>query len=267
MRAFVFILFFLISYTASFANSGTDSLYSRLKYEFARKNYYDSQKENKINSLRNALQEADTSNIKGQVDLFTKLYEEYKSYKYDSAYVYTQRLHNLGVKTHNRFIENYSKTNMGFILLSAGKYKEAFSVLQTVDHKTFDNNSLEHYYFVMLRANFDLAQYDNDSIYSPVYKSKGNLYLDSAIQLSKLGSYGRLVLTSYRDFRNGGNLAAIKGFIYLSKKFKSAPHEDAITASILSKGLHDQGSDWGFAKFDKGNIGHLSTRRTCIQKQ
>lgn len=235
MHAFVFILSFLLSYTTSFANPGTDSLFSKLKYEFGRKNYYDSQKEKRINSLRNTLQEADTSNINGQVDLLTKLYEEYKSYKYDSAYMYVQRLYNLGVKTHNHFIENYSKTNIGFVLLSAGKYKEAFSVLQTVDHKTFDNNSLEHYYSVMLRANFDLAIYDNDGIYSPVYKSKGNLYLDSAIQLSKPGSYGRLVLTSYRDFRNGSNLAAIKGFIYLSKKFKSAAHEDAITASILSE--------------------------------
>jgi hypothetical protein len=44
-----------------------------------------------------------------------------------------------------------------------------------------------------------------------------------------------LFLTSYRDFQNGDNLNAINGFLYLSKKIKSAAHEDAITASILSE--------------------------------
>jgi len=235
MRAFAYTLLFSLSCITCFAGPATDSLVSKLNYEFSRKDYYDSLKENRINNLRNALQEVNSTNITGQFDLYTKLYEEYKSYKYDSAYVYVQRLYDLSLKAHNIFDHNYSKTNIGFTLLSAGKYKEAYSVLQTVDHSTFDNNSLEHYYSVMTRENFDLAIYDNDDIYSPAYRAKGNLYLDSAIQLSKPGSYDRLFLTSYRDFQNGDNLNAINGFLYLSKKIKSAAHEDAITASILSE--------------------------------
>jgi len=229
-----FLLIFLLS-LYSYSSHGSDSLLLKLKYEFSRKAYYDQQKEIKISKLRNALHSINAKNIIKQFDLCVKLYEEYKSYKYDSAYVYAKRLYELSLKANNKFNENYSKTNIGFILLSAGKYKEAFNMLETIDHKGFDENSLEYYYSVMTRANFDLASYDNDAINSPVYKAKGNLYLDSAIRLSRPGSYNRLFLTSYRNYSNGNDLAAIKDFSYLSRQYKSALHENAITASLLSE--------------------------------
>ena len=222
------------SYEA-FSSVETDALLVKLKQEFARSAHYDQQKEAKIRSLRTELQQVDSKNIDGQFDVCLKLYDEYKSYKYDSAYVYADRLHALSLKAGNNVKENYSKIKLAFILLSAGKYKEAFTIAETIDHKGFNEFALGDYYSVMTRANFDLAAYNNDAIYSPKYRSKGNLYLDSAIQLSKVGSYSRLFLTSYRNFSRGNNDAAIRDFLNLAKIYKSATHEDAITSSILSE--------------------------------
>jgi hypothetical protein len=235
MRSFLFIVCFVSSFLCAFSSPETDSLLSKLKYEFSRKEYYDRQKEDRINNLRKAYLGLKADNTAGQFDGCRQLYEEYKSYKYDSAYVYASRMYTLSLNSHDRVKENYSKMKMGFILLSAGKYKEAFSLIETIDHTSFDEPAMENYYAVMTRANFDLASYDNDVIYSPVYKAKGNLYLDSAIRLSAPDSYSLLFLTSYRNFSNGDNAAAINGFVDFYQKYKPSGHDDAITTSLLSE--------------------------------
>ena len=240
MKLFPFAIFLVVSTilltsVKAFSSVETAVLRDRLKQEFANSAKYDQQKEAKIKSLRRELHQVDGRNIDKQFDVCLKLYDEYKSYKYDSAYVYADRLHTLSLKAHNSEKENYSKIKLAFILLSAGKYKEAFTITETIDHTGFNEFALGDYYSVMTRANFDLAAYNNDAIYSPKYRAKGNLYLDSAIQLSKAGSYSRMFLTSYRNFSNGNDAEAIKDFLNLAKIYKSATHEDAITSSILSE--------------------------------
>jgi hypothetical protein len=208
---------------------------SRLKYEFSRKDYYDRQKEGKLDQLRKVFEGIGPDNTDKQFEYSWKLLEEYKSYKYDSAYLYASRMLAFSRLSHNSVNENKSKAKMGFILLSAGKYKEAFTLLESIDHKGFDKASLEDYYAVMTRANFDLASYDDDGTYSPEYKAKGNLYLDSSILLSEPGSYARLFLESYRNFSNGNNAEAIRDFEDFYRQYKPASHDDAITTSLLSE--------------------------------
>lgn len=234
MRSLFFILL-VMGVHATYCSDSTDSLLRKLKYELGRQAYYDQQKENRISGLRNALHEIDPGNTNEQFELCLKLYDQYKSYKYDSAYVYAARLGRLSLKAHNKVKENYSKTKLGFILLSAGKYKEAFNIIDQIDHSGFNELALEDYYSILTRAYSDLAGYDHDVVYSPIYTAKANLYLDSAILLSKPGSYSQLFLNSYRNFINGNNQAAIHDFLGLSRSYKSATHEDAITASLLGE--------------------------------
>jgi len=234
MKLFLCILF-LVLCSDAYCYSEIDSLILKLKYEFGRQAFYDQQKENRIISLKNNLQGVDVKNIDKQFDLCLKLYDEYKSYKYDSAYVYAARLNTISRKAHNSIKENYSKVKLGFILLSAGKYKDAFTIIDKIDHRGFNEFALEDYYSVMIRANTDLADYDNDQIYSPGYKTKANLYLDSAIQLSNKDSYSQLFLVGYRNFINGKNDVALKDFLELYGKYTAATHENAIAGSLLSE--------------------------------
>lgn len=235
MRAALLTITLLICGLGVLASDVTDSLLARLKTEIEQKATYDHQKEQRISMTRDSLQRLPADSNARQFEFCSRLYEEYKSYKYDSAYVYVSHMLGLADRLHDAVKVNYSKMKLGFILLSAGKYKEAFGVIETIDHTGFDDATLESYYAVMSRAWFDLAAYNNDGTWSPSYRAKGLAYIDSAIHLVHPGSYGASFLISYRDYNTGNNAAALKEFLAFYQKFKPATHDDAITTSLLNE--------------------------------
>jgi len=235
MRTISLLSAFLLAVSCAYCAPSTDSLLVRLRTEFDRKSTYDQQKEGRLARLRTALQHIAPDNSVAQWEGCRQLYEEYKSYQYDSAYTYGSRMYAIGHDTHDGLKENFSKLKLGFIILSAGKYKEAFSLIQTIDPTGFDSLVLGDYYAVMTRAYFDLASYDNDTTWSPAYKRKGIDYIDSSLRLYRPGSYSHLFLTCYRSYNLGDNGAAIDGFLAFYKKYKPADRDDAITTSLLSE--------------------------------
>ncbi|MBO9204272.1 MULTISPECIES: DUF6377 domain-containing protein [Niastella] len=235
MRAALLTICLLIFSLGVFANDVTDSLLTRLKAEIEQKAMYDHQKEQRISIMRDSLHLLPVDNSAQQFQLCSRLYEEYKSYKYDSAYVYVSLMAALADRMHDAVKVNYTKMKLGFILLSAGKYKEAFGVIETIDHAGFDDANLEAYYAVMGRAWCDLAAYNNDATWSPAYRAKGLSYSDSSMKLVHPGSYGARFLISYRDYNNGNNAAALKEFLDFYQQYKPADHDDAITTSLLSE--------------------------------
>ncbi len=241
------VLLFIASRAYSSAETGT--LQQRLAVEFGRKAFYGQQKEYRISNLRARLALADAHNTDSLFALTLQLYEEYRSFRYDSARVYADRLYTLSLQTHNTVRQNYSKMKLAFILLSAGKYHEAIHVTDGIDHTHFDEAQLREYYSIMTRAWFDLAGYDNDQIYSPAYRRKGNTYLDSAISLTKQGTYDGLFLASYRNFINARNTEAIRDFLNLEANYKVTTHQDAITSSLLGElylrtNQHEKATDY-----------------------
>lgn len=235
MRTISLLSALLLSISGAYSAPSTDSLLVRLRAEFDRKATYDQQKEGRLGRLRAALLHIAPDNSAAQWEGCRQLYEEYKSYRYDSAYTYGSRMLAISQATHDWQKENFSKVKLGFILLSAGKYKEAFSLMESIDHTGFDSLVLGDYYAVMTRAYFDLASYDNDTTWSPAYKKKGIAYIDSSLQLYQPGTYSRLFLTSYRSYSLGDNAAAIDGFLAFYKKYKPADRDDAIATSLLSE--------------------------------
>ncbi|AEW00109.1 hypothetical protein A4D02_28755 [Niastella koreensis] len=234
MRAAILTICLLSCCLGVLASDVTDSLLSQLKTEIGRKAVYDHQKEKRIAGMRDSLQRLSADSTAQQFQLCSRLYEEYKSYKYDSAYVYVSRMAALANRMHDALKVNYTNMKLGFILLSAGKYKEAFGVLETIDHSGFDDATLESYYAVMSRAWCDLATYNNDDTWSPAYRAKGLSYSDSSLRLVHPGSYGARFLVSYRDYNNGNNASALKEFLAFYQQYKPANHDDAITTSLLS---------------------------------
>src|ERR1700712_4653490 len=114
MRGFLFLLLLLIPCTA-FSSSKTDSLFDQLKNEFSQKSVYDNQKEISILKLKKNLTRTQKSNFQGQFGICLKIYDEYKSYQYDSAYVYASKLQELSRQLNDRAKEDYSKIKTGLV--------------------------------------------------------------------------------------------------------------------------------------------------------
>jgi hypothetical protein len=226
-------LLLLIPFFA-FSDSKTDSLFDQLKTEIGKKNIYDHQKEQGILKLKDVLKKVSKNNLQSQYTYSLKLYDEYKSYQYDSAYVYANKMLLISLAMRDRAKEDYSKIKIAFILISSGMFKETFDNLNDVNSASLSGEVKIEYYSLMTRAYYDLAEYDNDNKFSNSYNGLANDYIDSAIQLSKAGSYDQMYLAGYKRLKNKQFSEAEGYFNILLTKYKLTTHQNAIVTSTLS---------------------------------
>jgi len=232
-RLLAVLLLSTLGLVPAFADSRTDALFDTLRKEFDKKHTYDLQKEQRIQKLKDQLIHTPAANHQSQFTLSNNLYNEYKSYQFDSAYVYANKLQQLSSAMHDKRRGDLSKIQMGFILLSSGMFKETFDSMHGIDVQRLADSSKMEYYSIITRAYYDLATYDNDRNYAPNYTRLANQYIDSAIDLSKPGSYDHTYLIGYKKFRNGSYDSAAVIFNQLLGT-KLTEHQYAIVTSTLS---------------------------------
>lgn len=238
MRAFVAILSLLAFNFSAFAFDKTDSLLTVLKTELSRKKIYDNQKELRIKRLKQQLQATPKNDFNRQYNLCGKLYEEYKVYQYDSAYVYSQKLLNIGIITRDVAKQNDSKIKVGFLLLSSGMFNETFDCLKQIDTRLLNDSSKLDYYAIKSRAYADLAEYDNDQYYAPYNKRQAVKYTDSAIALTKPNTFDRLYQMGNRQVYTGQLQLPSQYYVDLLDNYPLTEHHRAMVATGLSYFYH-----------------------------
>lgn len=235
MRAFVLGWILVISLLS--AGVATAQLYPNLELKTAilEKERYVKQKQQNISSLRRRLIANQGADTQVKFDLNNALYQQYKSFVFDSAFFYSKRLIELGYEMNDKALVGYSKTNLGFTLLSAGMFKEAFDTLNTVIVKELTDSTKLEFYALMARALYDNSDYNQDNYYSKLYVKNANTFVDFAISLADPDSYHYLYLNGLRNLRVEKTDEAIQYLNKLLTKDKNiSSHEYAITTSTLS---------------------------------
>ena len=234
MRVFVLILFMVFRACLAFSTGRTDSMLTVVKNEISRRKIYDHQKEARVESLRAALQKVSLSDLEKRYQINSELYEEYKVYQFDSAYVYTKRLEVISKELHDGPKFYSSKIKLAFILLSAGMFKEGFDCLNQIDLRMISDSSKVEYYSLKSRAYSDLAEYNSDNNFTPQDNQLAAKYIDSAIRLCKPGSYKQYSLLGSKQLFTGDTL---RPSVYLRQLLLFYPldhHQRAMAAAGLS---------------------------------
>jgi len=234
MRIFLLSLFLSFLGYSAYSSSKTDSLLAQLKVELSRKNRYDDKKELHINELKAKLESTPKTNFNAQYNLCDKLYEEYKVYQFDSAYVYTQKLLGISKSIKNASKENETRIKVGFLLVSAGMFKESFDCLNHIDVRLLNDSSKREYYKIKSRAYADLAEYNSDSNYSPSDKAEAIKYTDSAITLSKPNSFDWLYSQGDRQVISLQTQKPSPYFTKLLDSYDITEHQRAMVSTGLS---------------------------------
>ncbi|RFZ82059.1 tetratricopeptide repeat protein [Mucilaginibacter terrenus] len=197
---------FLVCFTLPVFSADNASLLEELKSEISKKDVYDGAKRQRIQQLKQLRVATASTNYTRQYDLCLKLYDEYKSYQYDSAYVYVNKLKNLSVQMNDMARAYYSEIKLGFILLSSGMFKETFDCMSKVNPKLLSDSAKMEYYFIMYRCNSDLAKYNNDKYFMQGYMKASNAFIDSAIMLTKKGSVDWYHFSGLKSAQSGAPL-------------------------------------------------------------
>jgi hypothetical protein len=233
MRIFLLTLFLSFLGYSAYSSAKTDSLLAQLKIELSKIRMYDDQKEQRINKLKARLDATPKTDYATQYNICSQLYDEYKSYQFEKAYAYTQKMMEISKASHSFTRENDTKIKTAFLLISSGMFKETFESLAQINTRLLNDSSKLEYYSIKERAYSDLEDYNSDKNFAPFDRAQSIKYLDSAIALAKPNSFESLRHLGDRQIRSG---QAKKPSYYLDllNNYPLTAHQRAMSATALS---------------------------------
>ena len=178
----LFLLFVLLPFRATNKVDLSGKLETALKL----RNQYSRQKETRIDSLKHLLYP--NMNDDERFLLYNAIYEEYYTYRFDSAIYYVDREEEVAMKLSNPTYRNLSIIHRSILLATSGYFSESIQNLEQIDSRTLDNALRIEYYTAYEWAYSMWAEYSNDNIYAPRYYEKEMLYQDSLISVLPVGS-------------------------------------------------------------------------------
>ncbi len=232
MKIFFLLLLSFLSLSLSVsANDSSDSMLTKLDASLRNKHQFEEVKLKQIKQLSKRFLQ--TKDLEESYQLCVKLYDAYKLYQYDSAYVYANKSLQLAQKLHNPDNIIGSKCSLTFCLLSAGLYKEAFDEISTADISKVSPQKRCVYFQTLNRLYYDIADFNHAQPYHDHYVKQGNIYTDSVLHYLKPQSSEWLYAVAMRQMKDRHYDDCIFSFKKLLKMPGVDTHVKAIVTSCL----------------------------------
>ncbi|RTQ49677.1 tetratricopeptide repeat protein [Hymenobacter gummosus] len=215
------------------AASPADSLLAELKRALAQKKQYDAQRWNRI-AVLTAAYGANAGNDNARFDLGLRIYDEYKAFKYDSAFVYSRKLVQLAGRLGSPEKQEVANLRLAFILLSSGMFKETFETLDQINPARLSRPDQLDFYFLKARAYHDLGAFNQDQVYRPRYYAQALAYADTALQFSRPGSYDQLSIRQFRAIKTGQLREGAALYEQIRRLPRLSLHQLAVSASTAA---------------------------------
>lgn len=188
----------------------------RLDHVLSQKDMYDEKKEMKIGFYRENLRRA--RNDVQRYEACYNLYNEYKSYQYDSAYAYADRSLHLALQLGNRDFQVEAECALTFCMFSAGLYKEAFDKVREIKIENVGKSAWERYCLLQMLLNYAIADYNHAQLYNENYMETGNAWSDSllsAVQPQSVSGWYATAQRQMKSFEYDASIASFKQLLAL----------------------------------------------------
>lgn len=155
----------------------TRQLLSELDTSLSHRSAYEAARLERIDSLRQVVGTALTDTARYEVLL--QLFDEFKSYRYDSAYVYAGRCYVAACQMGSSACESEAKCAQSFCLMSSGMFKEASEKMASVSTEGMSERQLRTYYSTYSKLYQEEANYSGVEPYYTDYTHLSDLYIDT----------------------------------------------------------------------------------------
>ncbi len=228
------IILFCPTFALVSVASGSMELWlKRLDKSLDQRDQFEQEKQSRIENLREQLAKArDNAQC---YELEYKLYDEFKSYCYDSAKHYAYDCIDLAkeLQDHDRLVK--SQNALAFSLISAGILSEAHELLSSMDRSQLDGDRLKEYFkhnWLLWRS---MADFVHEEPFYTKYITISNAYLDSLKQLTPEGSLRWVSMTGTRLMREHKFEEALQSFNKVMEGGDSLDlHMRAMTAAEIA---------------------------------
>lgn len=164
-----------------FAGKDIDSLLRVLDKIIENSNTFSNNRESKLTELRENYKNVTSSQKHYSVS--ARLYNEYRSYKYDSAYTYAGKMLHYAETLKNPDLIFESKIALSFSCLSAGLYKEATEISNSIDTTQLPVNNKANLYLFLSVLNMNMADFAAAEPYYRKYRLNSLKYCRNSIAL------------------------------------------------------------------------------------
>lgn len=226
------------SAAASKQNSGMniDSILKVLDREIEQRDVYVSQKEQKLSFLKETL--AQTTDMRQQFSICENLFNEYKHYQYDSAYVYALRTLETAERIKDNSLVAWGKCHLLYCYISVGFFEEAEEVMSGFSIEGLEPEELHEYYSacVYFYQNLIVFAMGTDKLMQRYRDEKQKYYELSLKNGVLLADDGYRVRTE--DMLRINDLPIEENIIrriQLFSKYNLSLHEQAVQYCILSE--------------------------------
>ena len=232
---FLALLFFPM--VALAANETTEWL-DKLDKSLANRDTYEKIRVERIDALRNELyqmeKKSETKASDKYFEVMYGLYNEYKSYCYDSAHHYAQKCLTVAQSNNNDDQVVKASNAVAFSLISAGFLTEAYEVLKSIDRKKLSGLQLEEYYEHFSQLWRAQADYVREEPFYTKYITQSNAYLDSLMQIVPKKSVQWWSYKGSRQMRDHEFQQALESFGNVLELCDSDMHQKAMTTAEMA---------------------------------
>lgn len=138
----------------------------RLDKAIASRGQYDAVKRQRIDSLQQALYLSDEPYF-----TYENLYEEYRSYNYDTALYFVQAMQREALQKGNSRWQTDAAIRQAFVYLSGGLFHEAYESLASIP---VSESLPDAYLLTYARLLYDMSDYASGTVIAEQYNSRGN---------------------------------------------------------------------------------------------
>ena len=194
---------------------------------------YVQEKEEKIAGIHSMMQEADGIHEAQLYDITYSLFEEYKSFKYDSAYFYANESLKLAYNLHDTDRIVMSHCALAFCHISSGLFMEAFNEMQKIDVRKASPKVKAEYYSLYNRLYYDASDFNDTEEWSHEYTRRGTEYADSLMAIVPEDSYQWVFAKAQSEIKHWHYRQCIEIYMRLLADYETDNHGKAmITSSI-----------------------------------
>ncbi|MFI3248603.1 MAG: DUF6377 domain-containing protein [Rikenellaceae bacterium] len=160
MRYLLYLIFIICS-PHLFAQSRIDAVLSDLDSKIKERNQYRLDKDRRINALKFTL--ATTDDPSQQYRICHNIFEEYKVYQYDSAYIYALKTSDLARVSGDKNSIAQSDCDLLFCYSTVGLFKEAADVVANFSEDGVSRRVMANFYEESFRLYSNLISYVGDT--------------------------------------------------------------------------------------------------------
>lgn len=233
MKRVILLLVNLLLSIYLFSAESFDDLLDQLNTTIENRDVYLKEKYDRLQSIYESLDKlANPYSIAQRYNAYNKLYSEYETFIYDSAFKYAENMRELAYENNDFGRIAHSKVKLGFILMSSGMFHEALDTLYSIRQSSIPDSLKAEYYATMGKTNYGLAGFDN-GYFSSRYITLGNQYMDSALISSIPNSLDYWLNMGIRKMNSAIPTDAELAFLKVIQNTSMSDHRYAIAASGL----------------------------------